>query len=271
MGEVLTDDGVRMAYYERGSGQPLVLLTGWAQTAAMFEAQLDELGRDFRVVAPDFRSHGESETVAHGARITRFACDVESFLESLDLHDVHLLGWSMGVTVALAYYDLFGPARLASVVLVDQPPVFVRRPTMSAKDAASVGAFLEFADVVENDRALRADPQGWVSAFEAQFLTTRQDRLGWLIAQALQTPAHFAADLLMDLVLGDWRDVVPRIALPALVVGAGRSHIPVASQEWLARSIPDASLKVFRDHAHMPFFEAPGEFNAVVRDFLDGV
>jgi pimeloyl-ACP methyl ester carboxylesterase len=54
-GHVTTSDGVRLHYLEAGAGQPLVLIPGWSQTAAMYQHQLDGLGQYSRVIALDMR------------------------------------------------------------------------------------------------------------------------------------------------------------------------------------------------------------------------
>jgi non-heme chloroperoxidase len=73
VGHVTTSDGVRLHYLEAGAGQPLVLIPGWSQTAAMYRHQLDGSHQSYRVIALDMRGHGESDKPTHGYRIARLA------------------------------------------------------------------------------------------------------------------------------------------------------------------------------------------------------
>src|SRR5215218_1370221 len=139
-GEVTTNDGVRLRYRETGSGQPLVLVHGWSQAAALFQYQLDGLSDRYRVIAYDQRGHGESDKPAFGYRIARLAKDLHDFLVALDLHDVAVLGHSLGCSVLWAYWDLFGAERLAKLILVDQPPFLTRNPAWSSEELEQIGA-----------------------------------------------------------------------------------------------------------------------------------
>ena len=70
----------------------------------------------------------------------------------------------------------------------------------------------------------------------------------------------------------DWRDVLPRLDLPVLVVGGEVSHVAPVSQEWIASQVPGARLEVFTRSdggAHFPFFERPAAFAKVLTEFLD--
>jgi pimeloyl-ACP methyl ester carboxylesterase len=62
--------------------------------------------------------------------------------------------------------------------------------------------------------------------------------------------------------------VIPRITLPTLIVGGGRSHIPISSQQWLHRTIRGSQLAVLPDRGHLPFHEEPRIFNQLVARFI---
>ena len=85
---VTTSDGVRLSLLESGHGRPLVLLPGWSQSAAMFRYQLEGLAEHYRVIALDWRGHGESEKVDFGYRLSRFAMDLQDVLCRCDLDSV---------------------------------------------------------------------------------------------------------------------------------------------------------------------------------------
>ena len=53
-------DGANLNYLESGSGEPLVMIHGWSQTAAMFSSQIAAFSSHYRVIAVDMRGHGDS-------------------------------------------------------------------------------------------------------------------------------------------------------------------------------------------------------------------
>ena len=114
-GHITTNDGVWLHYVEAGAGRPVVMIPGWSQPATQFKYQLAGLHDRYRLIALDMRGHGESEKPAFGYKIARLAKDLHEVLGALDLHEVVLLGHSMGCAVIWSYWELFGAERLATL------------------------------------------------------------------------------------------------------------------------------------------------------------
>jgi len=82
---------------EAGSGDILLFIPGWSQTARLFEILLKDLAIDYKVIALDMpRPGGESERPEHGYRPSRFAADIHEFIEDRKLNNITLIGHSMG-------------------------------------------------------------------------------------------------------------------------------------------------------------------------------
>jgi pimeloyl-ACP methyl ester carboxylesterase len=82
-----------------------------------------------------------------------------------------------------------------------------------------------------------------------------------------------AAELMRNHASLDWRDVITKIRLPTLVIGAHASLAPATCMPWVASQIPGSRLEMFgaeEGGSHFMFVENPGRFNAVVLDFLGG-
>ncbi len=140
---VTTSDGVTLHYLEAGSGQPLVMIPGWSQSAEQFKYQITGLSDRYRCIAMDMRGHGESEKVDFGYKIQRLSKDVHDVLTVLDLHEVVLLGHSMGCSVIWCYWDLFGAYRLAKLILIDEPPFLTSNPAWSEAEVEASGAVFD--------------------------------------------------------------------------------------------------------------------------------
>lgn len=118
----LVIDGERVRVVESGpaGGFPVVLLHGWGASAYNFRAILEPLGRGgFRVVAPDLRGHGWSETQFPGGAWTVAAMTgwVMQLLDALRVGRCVLVGQSIGGAVAMDAAARL-PDRVAALVLL---------------------------------------------------------------------------------------------------------------------------------------------------------
>ncbi len=273
-GEVTTNDVVRLRYVEAGAGRPLVLVHGWSQAAALFRQQLAGLADGYRVIAYDQRGHGESDKPAFGYRIARLAKDLNEFLTALDLHGVAALGHSMGCSVLWCYWDLFGAERLAKLILVDQPPFLTDNPAWSPAEREAAGATTSAEErIAAHNRLAASTGEEPIRERIERMTTSGFDPAvkAWIVAHNLKMPRSAAAELYLNHGAQDWRDVIPRITLPTLVVGGRASPIPWRSQAWIHQQIPGSRLEVFEEDeggGHFPFVENPTKFNRLVADFL---
>jgi non-heme chloroperoxidase len=271
-GSILTSDGVRLHYFEAGEGPDMLLVPGWSQTAATWRHQIVEFSRTHHVVAVDHRGHGLSDRPGHGYRIARLAADLRDLILTLNLHDITWVGHSMGCALAWSYWELFGGERVGRLVLADEPasPVFhAHWPEGLAEDwgavhtVAQVAAFVEGLHGRHGDEVTTEVITGMVTAEVGA-----ADR-NWLLEQNRQMLREHAATLFLDHALQDWRDVLPLITVPTLVLGGTSSLFPPAASKAIAKAIPNATARIIEDRgSHFAFWENPEAFNREVREFL---
>jgi pimeloyl-ACP methyl ester carboxylesterase len=273
-GRVTTSDGVNLHYLEAGSRQPILMIPGWSQTAEQFKYQLSGLSDRYRVIALDMRGHGESDKPEFGYKISRLAKDVHDVIHALDLDEVNILGHSMGSSVIWNYYDMFGPERLSKLLLIDQMPMITSNPAWSEEDRVNSGAIFDPQSLYETINAL-AGPDGveTTRGFIGNMVTKSiaEEDKAWIIERNLTMPRQHAATLLYNHSTQDWRDLIPRLELPTLVVGGRVSVVPWRSQQWIAEQIPGARLEIFEEEEggnHFMFIEAHDKFNDIVADFV---
>jgi pimeloyl-ACP methyl ester carboxylesterase len=273
-GWMTASDGARIPYRVKGSGPALIMIPGWSQSGAMFQHQLDCLSDHHRVIVPDIRGHGEAPSPDGGLRMARLGQDVAELLDHLNLDRANMLGWSMGASVLWAYVDLHGTSAVDRFIFVDQPSTLTMLPGMTAQEAETVGAIFSVAQLYELYTALHSpDCEATRSGFVAGMVTKTIARAlyDWILAENRKTPCALAADLLLSHCANDWRDVLPRIDRPTLVVGGTVSHVPPASQRYIQQQIPGSVYHEFgadEGGAHFSFLEAPAAFNRVIRGFL---
>jgi non-heme chloroperoxidase len=273
-GSFTTSDGVRLHYIEAGSGKPLVMIPGWSQTAAQFKHQLTGLSDKYHVIALDMRGHGESDKPSHGYRIHRLSADVHEFLVARGLKDVTLSGHSMGCSVIWGYWELYGGDRLSKLVLIDQMPMITANPIWSDKEKEDAGPILDKNSLYDIPNALAGaegvkTTEGFITGmFTKQY---SRDEVNWVVQQNLKLPRAYAARLLYDHATNDWRDLIPRINIPTLVVGGKSSLVSWKSQQWIASQIKGSRVEIFEEAEggnHFMFMENAEKFNRIVKEFV---
>jgi non-heme chloroperoxidase len=270
----VTSDGVQLSYIRQGSGRPIVLIHGWSQCAEEFKHQIGPLSARYDVIAVDQRSHGESQKVSYGLRISRLSKDLYELLTELDLNNVAVLGLSMGSSVIWCYIDLFGPERLSKIILVDQMPLVTSDPHWTQQELEDSGATLTAQQVFDTVAALRSREAEQVTRQVIDGHVTKHatsEMREWIVQCNLKMPRDFAGTQMYSHAHVDWRDLIPRINLPTLIISGRASAIPWKSQEWIHRKIKGSQFEIFEESEggqHFMFIENPEKFNGLVMEYL---
>jgi pimeloyl-ACP methyl ester carboxylesterase len=112
-------NGVRLHVRVGGSGSPVMLLHGFAETGHMWDPVLPVLAPHHTVVVPDLRGAGASDKPGHGYDKKTMAEDVYALASSLGMSDrLTIVGHDIGLMVAYAYAAQH-PSETERVVLMD--------------------------------------------------------------------------------------------------------------------------------------------------------
>jgi len=267
MPQVTANDSTKLFYEEAGQGQPLVMIHGWTFSGRFFRNVVPALSEHARVITPDLRGHGRSDKPGHGYRVARLAADLRDLLTALDLRDATLLGWSLGCPVIWSYLELFGRDRIRDVVLVEQTPKQFqtadwRKAHAQSFDQASTATML---------MQMKADP----ARFDEQNLTScmhvppPDGEKAFMLAEMALSPVEARAAAMEDHTVHDWRDLLPRLDVPALVMVAKQDKVfPQGGPEWVGEHMPNARAVEFENSSHMIFHDEPEKFVAAVSGFL---
>jgi non-heme chloroperoxidase len=126
MGFITAADGAQIYYKDWGTGQAVVLSHGWPLNSDSWEAQMLFLAsHGFRCIAHDRRGHGRSTQTWGGNDMDTYADDLTALIESLDLHDVTLVGFSTGGGEVVRYIGRHGTAQVAKLALISAVPPFM--------------------------------------------------------------------------------------------------------------------------------------------------
>ena len=261
---IRVDDGVEIACAQRGAGQPVLLVPGWAMASDVFEHQIDGLAPAFQVITIDPRSHGRSSDAATGNTYPQHGRDLDAVLRALDLHDVNLVGWSYGALACYAYAEQFGTARLRSLTAIDQTPKPLRTGVDGEWAEHDMEGFL--AELVG---PTVADPSGLAAEFVEWALDrapTAHER-EWLCGMHLRTPRYAAVCLLASAMFSDYRDLVTSLSSRIALANAVSQEELVEAEPWLCQHAPDAVLWTMP--SHLGFWDSPAEFTQRLGKFLD--
>lgn len=263
MPEFTSSDGVGLHYTDEGEGPPMVFVAGWAMDGSWWRHQRP-FAAGHRMVVFDPRSQGESEKVVRGLRVGRGAQDLKELLDLLDLEEVTLVAWSRSTSVALAYWELFGPHRIARFVLVGNTPSMSRRPDWEWGFNMDPTAFQELI-MADHEQVVRDVIQRLLKEPPPPEVAEE------MVRATMRTPALAGARMLDDHGIIDWRDMLATITIPTLVcVGRHDIQAPVSAAEHVAAAVPNARLVIFEESAHAPFYEEPDRFNAELARFMAG-
>ncbi|KAL1903468.1 hypothetical protein Sste5346_000095 [Sporothrix stenoceras] len=277
IGNITTQDGVQLRYTQAGpvTGQSLLFIPGWRQTAAQWNKQIEYFSSaGNRVTTYDMRGHGDSAKPDFGYRLSRFGADLNDVLNSLGLCDVTIIAHSMGSSVTWAFWDQYPEQRyrVARFVIDDQSSVLVQDPTWNQTERDTWSAAL-FAPAQTYTFAANMSNE-LVPFVESMFTSSvSQSDLDWVIEQNKKMSDAHAATLLINHAFADWRDVLPRIDIPALILSGDASLNNATAIAWAASQIPGAQKYTFtvaEKGSHLVFWENPERFNQIIQDFVMG-
>ena len=253
-------DGVPLYYEEHGAGRAIVLVPGWTLTTRFWHRQIEDLSREYRVVTLDLRGAGNSGKTPEGHSLSGYADDLEELFGHLGIENAILVGYAMGVSVAVHYLVAHGRSRLAGLVWVDHSPRFYRTPDWP---------YALFGDLMprqfdETIRGLWHDRGAAARDLLGVMFQTPED---WMYPEVMKTPTDVAAAMLAAVAATDLRPLLPAIDVPTLFVNGRHSVVPCEVGEWLADKVPQAR-RVVLEAGHGPFWDDSTGFNEALRSFV---
>jgi non-heme chloroperoxidase len=257
-------DGVPLYFEDHGAGPPIALVPGWTLTTRSWERQIEDLSRDHRVVTLDLRGAGNSGKTPEGHSLSGYADDLAELFRELDLDDVVLVGFAMGVSVAVHYLAAHGRDRVSGLVWVDHSPRFYSSPDWP---------YPLFGDLTPQqfDETLRGLWHDRRAATRELLDVMFQGPASWMYGESMKTPTEVAAAMLAAVAATDLRPFLPQLDVPVLFVNGRRSVVPFEVGAWLAEQVPNSRSVVLDGAGHGPFWDDAAGFNEAVREFARAV
>ncbi|MER7198905.1 alpha/beta hydrolase [Streptomyces sp. CB01635] len=263
----LTSNGVTIHFDDLGpaDGVPVVLIHGHPFNRTMWRPQTAALtAAGYRLIAPDLRGYGDSDTVAGTVLFPAFADDIAALLDHLELDRAVVGGVSMGGQITMEFQRSH-PQRVRALVLADTSPV----------------AETDEGRVFRNRLADRLLAEGMhdyagevIDKMLAAYNVTAMPQVAAHVLEMMRTtePAGAAAALRGRAERVDYRETLAATSAPTLiVVGADDVYTPPEDARAIQRLTPHATLTVVERAGHLPNMEQPDAVNTALIRFLNSL
>jgi non-heme chloroperoxidase len=217
---------IKLHYEDYGAGEPIILIHGYPLSGRAWDKQVPVLlDAGHRVISYDRRGFGHSSQPSTGYDYDSFAQDLKTLIDELDLHDVTLVGHSMGTGEVTRYIGKYGSDRITRGVLVSPIPPFLLEADDNP-DGLPASLFEGFV------QSAKDDTPAWMKGFLDNFYNMDQ------YAGTLVSPEAFATSLDAALAASaiaavaciptwetDFRDDLHNIDVPLLVIQGNADRI----------------------------------------------
>jgi len=268
---------IELHYDDRGSGRPVVLIHGYPLDGRSWEAQegaLLEAG--YRVISYDRRGFGQSTQVSTGYDYDTFAADLKVVMDTLDLHDAILVGFSMGTGEVGRYLGAYGADRVAKAAFLASLEPYL----MKADD--NPGGAIDQAFIDGTVATVKKDRYAWFTEFYKNFYNLSEN-LGTRLSED-----HLANDKRVAYSAGavaswaavptwgtDFRADVAKIAdldVATLIVhGTADNILPInATGRPFSKLLPSAKYVEIEGAPHGFLATHADEVTKVLLDFVKG-
>jgi non-heme chloroperoxidase len=217
---------IEIYYEDHGSGQPVVLIHGYPLNGHSWEKQervLLQAGH--RVITYDRRGFGRSSQPTVGYDYDTFAADLNALMEHLDLRDIVLVGFSMGTGEVTRYLGSYGSGRVSKAALLGAIPPFLLKTSDNPEGVdGSVFEGIKAAVIADRPAYFKDFLDNFYNA--DQYLGSRISEQAWQNSFIVAVGASaFAAHACVDTWLTDFRDDLPKIDVPMLLVHGDADRI----------------------------------------------
>lgn len=262
---------VSIYYEDSGTGIPVVFIHGWPLNSSMWEYQVTQLPQQgLRCITYDRRGFGKSDRPFGCYGYNTLAGDLKTLVDELDLHEVTLVGFSMGGGEIAKYFSLYGGERIAKVVLISAVVPYMLQ-TEDNPDGVPQESFDKMLKEITDDRP------GFLEAFNKDFYGVEllnkpvtDAYLANALTQALNASPIATIECAKSFSSTDFRDDVPKINVPTLIIHGDKDKtVPIkATAEQAVENIKGAVLKVYEGAPHGLWFTEKDKLNQDLIDFI---
>lgn len=265
-----SENAINLFYQDQGKGKPVLFIHGWPSSHAMWEYQLGELPKKIRCIAYDRRGFGQSDKPWNGYDYDTLADDLHAVIETLNLSDVTLVGFSMGGGEVVRYFKKYGAAKVNRIVLVAAVTPFMLQ-TADNEDGVPQKIFDEMIQGVRDDRPKYLTNFGKLF-FGVSLLSqpVSDEILQWAHALTLPATQQATIECIHSFSGTDFRTDCSSITVPTLIIhGDDDKIVPIdLSARKAVKLIKNAQLKVYEGAPHGLFVTEKNKLNEDLLQFI---
>ncbi len=254
-----------------GGGRAVVLIHGWPLSAKAWEPQTSVLrAAGFRVVAYDRRGFGRSDKPMSGYDYDTLADDLQRVIDECDLHDVTLVGFSMGGGEVARHVARHGQSRLHSVVFAAAVPPCLMKSPSNPDGPLTPEKAQEKRAAFEQDRHAYFD-QFTTAFFSANgVLQVSESQRQSAIDLCNESAPHAALACMDSFATTDFREDLKKLTLPTLVIhGEADAIVPIeGSGQRTHHAVPHSKLVKVKGAPHGLNVSHAQTFNSALLSFL---
>lgn len=253
-----TINGIDIDYADIGKGDVVVMLHGLGSTKKDWDLQIPVLSQKFRVIAPDFRAHGNSERVPKEQGVEIMTEDVFQLLNSLNIKKASFVGFSMGGAVCfnMAYSH---PEMVDKLVIVNSGPDF-----NNAKDSGvdilaertkiiKEQGFASLAETISKGMFPEENQQQWRKEFLQRIIDNDEDAYLYTFGSLMK----WGLD-----------DKVSELKNPTLVIASDMDYTSVDYKKAYVNKMQNAKLVVIENSRHGVVVDQAEKLNRELLKFL---
>ncbi|WP_449466788.1 alpha/beta fold hydrolase [Stenotrophomonas humi] len=271
---ITTTDGVQLYYKDWGpkDGPVVTFSHGWPLNSDSWESQMLFLAsKGYRVVAHDRRGHGRSSQPWDGNDMDHYADDLAAVIETLDLKDVTVVGFSTGGGEVARYIGRHGTGRVKKAVLVSAvPPLMLQTADNPGGLPIAVFDGMRKASLDNRAQLYRDVASGPFFNFNRPGQTPNPGLVQSFVAQGLQAGHKNTYDSIAAFSATDFREDLKKFNVPTLVIhGDDDQIVPIdSSGKASAALIEGSTLIVYKDAPHGLTDTHKDRLNQDLLDFL---
>jgi non-heme chloroperoxidase len=254
MSTIITKDGTQIYYKDWGSGKPVVFSHGWPLSADSWESQMFFLASNgYRCIAHDRRGHGRSSQPWNGNEMNTYADDLAELMDSLNLKETMLVGFSTGGGEVARYIGRHGTQRVAKAVLVSSvPPLMLKTKDNPGGLPIEVFDGLRTASVADRSQLYKDLASGPFFGFNRPNAKPSQGMVDSFWLQGMMGGHKNTYDCIKAFSETDFTEDLKKFDLPTLVIhGDDDQIVPIdAAGKASARIVKEAKLVIYPGGPH---------------------
>ena len=260
----ITINNLSVSYSDQGPDDApvIIFIHGFPLNKSMWDAQVEALKENYRVIAYDIRGHGNSDPGIDEFFIELFVLDLLRLMEKLEIEKSILCGLSLGVYIALnavlKYPDRFDGLILNDTQCIADTPEIKENRCLAIIRIMKNGVEQYADEIIKN-------------LFAPESFTKKENVVDAVREMIISTPKQSLCNTLHALAeRKETCDELHEINIPVLImVGKEDKITPIAAARQMHELILNSKLEIIQHAGHLSNLEDPTEFNAHLLNFLE--